>query len=188
MDSISSLANHFLIAVPGMDDPNFDGGVALLCHHNAEGAMGLLLNRPSDFLLGEVLVQMGIHAMDARLSGIPVLSGGPVEPERGFVLHSPDGGRWDATFPISEHIHLTTSRDILEAMAQGKGPSQALVALGYSGWGAQQLEGELREHTWLSVDATPEIVFNVPLDARWKAATRLIGIDPGALASYSGNA
>ncbi len=188
MHSADSLANRFLIAVPGMDDPNFHGGVALLCHHGPEGAMGLLLNRPSDFLLGEVMAQMGIHALDSRLAAAPVLAGGPVEPERGFVLHSPDGGTWESTFAVSDRIHLTTSRDILEAMARGQGPQHALVTLGYSGWGAQQLEGELREHVWLSVDATPDIVFDVPLQARWNAATRLIGIDPAALASYSGHA
>ncbi len=188
MHAPASLANQFLIAVPGMDDPNFNGGVALLCHHSAEGAMGLLLNRASDFILGELMAQMGIHAADPALAATPVLAGGPVEPERGFVLHSPDGGRWESTFEVSEQIHLTTSRDILEAMARGQGPRQAVVALGYSGWGALQLEGELREHVWLSVDASPDIVFDLPLDARWRAATRLIGIDPEALASYSGHA
>ena len=188
MQSPDTLANRFLIAVPGMDDPNFNGGVALLCHHSADGAMGLLLNRASDFILGEVMAQMGIQALDPQLAAAPVLAGGPVEPERGFVLHSPDGGPWDSTFTVSGQIHLTTSRDILEAMARGQGPRQALVALGYSGWGAGQLESELREHVWLAVDATPDIVFDVPLTARWNAATRLIGIDPAALASYSGNA
>lgn len=188
MDSADSLANRFLIAVPGMDDPNFNGGVALLCHHSADGAMGLLLNRPSDFLLGEVMAQMGIHVVDPKMAAVPVVAGGPVEPERGFVLHSPDGGHWDSTYAVSSQIHLTTSRDILEAMARGQGPSHTLVALGYSGWAAQQLEGELREHVWLAVDATPDIVFDLPLAARWNAATRLIGIDPAALASYSGHA
>ncbi|HMN34052.1 MAG TPA: YqgE/AlgH family protein [Chiayiivirga sp.] len=188
MQSTDSLANRFLIAVPGMDDPNFNGGVALLCHHSAEGAMGLLVNRTSDFILGEVMAQMGIQSVDPQLAAMPVLAGGPVEPERGFVLHSPDGGPWDSTFEVSGEIHLTTSRDILEAMARGQGPRHAAVALGYSGWGVLQLESELREHVWLSVDATPDIVFEVPLEARWRAATRLIGIDPAALASYSGNA
>lgn len=184
----TSLANHFLIAMPGMDDPNFSRSVTLLCHHDANGAMGLLLNRASDFLLGEVLAQMGIHDIDAQCAAQPVLSGGPVEPERGFVLHSPDGGPYESTHAFSEHIHLTTSRDVLEAFARGKGPRRMLVALGYAGWSPQQLEGELQEHAWLSVDATPEIVFELPLAARWDAAARRIGIDPGALTSYSGHA
>ena len=188
MHAPSSLANQFLIAMPGMDDPNFSGGVALLCHHGPEGAMGLVLNRTSDYLLGEVMAQMGIREVDARLAAQPVLAGGPVEPERGFVLHSPDAGPYDATLAISEHIHLTTSRDVLEAMARGEGPRRATLALGYAGWGAQQLEGELREHVWLSVDAAPDIVFDTPLPVRWNAAARLIGIDPSALTSYSGHA
>lgn len=188
MNTPSSLANQFLIAMPGMDDPNFSGGVTLLCHHTPEGAMGLVLNRASDYLLGEVMAQMGIGEVDARLAAQPVLAGGPVEPERGFVLHSPDAGPYDATLAISEHIHLTTSRDVLEAMARGEGPRRAALALGYAGWGAQQLESELREHVWLCVDASPDIVFDLPLPARWNAAARLIGIDPSALTSYSGHA
>lgn len=188
MHAPASLANQFLIAMPGMDDPNFSGGVALLCHHSAEGAMGLVLNRASEYLLGEVMAQMGIGEVDARLAAQPVLVGGPVEPERGFVLHSPDAGPYISTLPISEHIHLTTSRDVLEAMARGDGPRHATVALGYAGWDAQQLESELREHVWLSVDAAPDIVFELPLPARWNAAARLIGIDPSALTSYSGHA
>lgn len=188
MHSPVSLANQFLIAMPGMDDPNFSGGVTLLCHHGPDGAMGLVINRVSDFLLGEVMAQMGIRDVDAHLAAQPVLAGGPVEPERGFVLHSPDAGPYESTLPISEHIHLTTSRDVLEALARGHGPRHARVALGYAGWDAQQLEHELREHVWLSVDASPGIVFDTPLAARWDAAARLIGIDPSALTTYSGHA
>lgn len=188
MHAPASLANHFLIAMPGLEDPNFSRGVALLCHHTADGAMGLLLNRESDFVLGEVMAQMGFHDIDAGLARQPVLAGGPVEPERGFVLHSPDGGPFDSSFTISDHIRLTTSRDILEAMARGQGPRRVLIALGYAGWNAQQLEDELQEHAWLAVDANPDIVFDLPLAQRWDAATRLIGIDPTSLSSYSGHA
>lgn len=188
MHAPASLANHFLIAMPGMDDPNFSRGVALLCHHDSEGVMGLLLNRSSDYMLGEVMAQMGLHGLDARLATQPVLSGGPVEPERGFVLHSPDGGPFASTFPISADIHLTTSRDVLEALARGAGPSRMVIVLGYAGWGAQQLEAELQQHAWLSVDASPDVVFDVPLPQRWDAATRLIGVDPTTLASYGGHA
>ncbi|MCX7562694.1 YqgE/AlgH family protein [Xanthomonadaceae bacterium XH05] len=188
MDSADSLTNQFLIAMPGMDDPNFSGGVALLCHHGPDGAMGLVLNRLSDFLVGEVMAQMGIREVDAELAAQPVLAGGPVDPERGFVLHSPDAGPYESTLRFSEHIHLTTSRDVLEALARGDGPRQAIIALGYAGWDAQQLEDELREHVWLSVASSPGIVFDTPLPARWDAAARLIGIDPSALTSYSGHA
>lgn len=188
MDSPPSLANHFLIAVPGMDDPNFSQGVALLCHHDSNGAMGLMLNRRSDFVFGEVLAPLGIQSADSDLSSLPVLVGGPVAPERGFVLHSPDGGPWDSTYKVSEQIHMTTSRDILDAIANGNGPERMVMVLGYAGWGAHQLEDELKEHLWLSVAAKPEIVFETELDHRWNAATRLIGIDPAALAGYSGHA
>ncbi len=183
-----SLANQFLIAMPGLDDPNFSGAVTLLCHHSTEGAMGLLLNRASDFTLGELMAQMGFHDIDSSLASRPVLSGGPVEPERGFVLHSPDAGPFESSFTISEQIQLTTSRDVLEALAHGEGPRHALIALGYAGWSAQQLEAELQQHAWLSVDADAKVVFEVPLEQRWNAATRLIGIDPSALSSYSGHA
>ncbi|HET9049535.1 MAG TPA: YqgE/AlgH family protein [Chiayiivirga sp.] len=183
-----SLANHFLIAMPGLDDPNFSRGVTLLCHHSADGAMGLMLNRTSAFTLGELMAQMGFHDIDSSLASRPVLNGGPVEPERGFVLHSPDTGPFESTFTISDEIQLTTSRDVLESLAHGQGPRHALIALGYAGWSAQQLETELQQHAWLSVDADATIVFEVPLEQRWNAATRLIGIDPSALSSYSGHA
>ncbi len=188
MHTPASLANHFLIAMPGLNDPNFSRGVTLLCHHGEEGAMGLMLSRNSDFILGEVLAQIGIQDVDASVAERPVLSGGPVEPERGFVLHSPDAGPYESSHRVSDQIFLTTSRDVLEALARGNGPTQAIVALGYAGWGAQQLERELQEHVWLAVGASPDVVFDVPMLQRWDAATRLIGIDPNALASYSGHA
>lgn len=188
MHTPASLANHFLIAMPGMDDPNFSRGVTLLCHHGDEGAMGLMLNRNSDLVLGEVMARIGIQDVDARVAGQLVLSGGPVEPERGFVLHSPDAGQYDATYRVSDQILLTTSRDVLEAMARGEGPKRAVIALGYAGWGAQQLEHELQEHVWLAVAAESQVIFDVPLSQRWDAAARLIGIDPNALSSYSGHA
>ncbi len=184
----ASLANHFLIAMPGLDDPNFSRGVTLMCHHDANGAMGLLLNRNTDFLLGELMAQMGFHDVDSKLAAQPVLCGGPVEPERGFVLHSPDAGPYESSFSISEHIMLTTSRDVLEALARGAGPRHAVIALGYAGWGAQQLEAELLQHAWLSVDASAEVVFQVPPERRWDAAARLIGFDPSTLSHYSGHA
>ena len=133
MQTTASLANHFLIAMPGMDDPNFSRGVTLLCHHSDEGAMGLMLNRNSDLVLGELMTRIGIQNVDASVASHAVLSGGPVEPERGFVLHSPDAGQYDATYRVSDQILLTTSRDVLEAMARGEGPKRALIALGYAG-------------------------------------------------------
>ncbi|GIX34465.1 MAG: UPF0301 protein [Lysobacteraceae bacterium] len=189
MDAPSSLASHFLIAVPALEDPNFSRGVTLLCQHAEDGAMGIMVNRPSDLTLGEILRQMDIPCEDARLAAEPVLLGGPVQRERGFVLHSGDGAeQWDSSFRISERIWLTTSRDILAAMAEGRGPSRALVALGYAGWGPGQLESELQQDAWLTVRADPDILFATPVEQRWMAAARLIGLDLAQLAPYSGHA
>jgi len=187
-DAPRYLQNHFLIALPGMDDPNFAGGVTLLCHHAAEGAMGLMLNRLAPLTLGDVFEQMGIKTFDLELAQSPVLLGGPVQCDRGFVLHTPDGGEWESTFPVSEHLRLTTSRDVLEAIAKGNGPRNSVVALGYAGWGEHQLEEEIQDNAWLTVEADPSVIFDTPLEQRWNAATRLIGIDPRLLAGYAGHA
>lgn len=183
-----SLANHFLIALPSLADPNFSRGVTLLCQHGPEGAMGLIVNRVSSYRLGDILQQMDVESGDAALAAEPVLLGGPVQPERGFVLHDPAGARWDSTFEVSPRLHLTTSRDILVAMARGEGPKRALVALGYAGWSAGQLEGELQEDAWLTVPADPVILFETPIEARWEGAARLVGVDLNRLTAYSGHA
>lgn len=188
MDSDRSLANHFLIAVPTLNDPNFSRGVTLLCQHNDEGAMGLVINRLSNFNLGEILGQMEIETSDEQLSATPVLAGGPVQTERGFVLHTPDRMDWDSTFRISDELCLTTSRDVLKAMAEGEGPLHAVVALGYAGWTAGQLESELQQDAWIAVKVNPDILFATDLDDRWRAAARLIGVDLSLLTSYSGHA
>lgn len=182
------LGNHFLVALPSLADPNFSRSVTLLCQHTAEGAMGLVLNRPSDYRLGEVLDQMQIHTEDAALAAMPVLIGGPVQPERGFVLHEPGADTWDSTFQISDELCLTTSRDVLAAMARGAGPGRALVALGYAGWDGGQLEQELQDNAWLAVVADRAILFETPLDQRWSAAARLMGVDLTLLTDYSGHA
>lgn len=181
------LADHFLIAVPAMDDPNFARGLTLLCQHDEAGAMGLLVNRVSDYCLGDVLRQMKIETDDAALAAQPVLIGGPVQPERGFVLHD-DGRDWVSTLRINDRLAVTTSRDILEAMARGEGPEHALVALGYAGWTAGQLEAELAENVWLTVPADRDILFSLPLERRWQAAAERLGVDLGRLADYSGRA
>lgn len=185
-DAATPLANQLLIALPSLADPNFARAVALICQHDEEGAMGIVINRPSEYTLGEVLEQMQIGTENDALREQVVLAGGPVHPERGFVLH--DGGAWDSTLPIAENLSLTTSRDILIAMAQGKGPSQAVVALGCAGWGAGQLEHELVENTWLTVTADPAVFFELPLEQRWEAAAGLIGVDLLHMADYSGHA
>lgn len=181
------LAAQLLIALPALADPRFARSVALICQHDAEGAMGVVVNRPSEYTLGDVFEQMGIGSDDEALRAQVVLAGGPVHPERGFVVHD-GGGEWDSTLPIADNLHVTTSRDILEAMARGTGPAHALVALGCAGWGAGQLEQELTEDSWLTAPADAELLFSVPLDARWQAAAGLIGVDMSRMADYSGHA
>lgn len=188
MDATRFLGNHFLIAVPGMNDPNFSRSVTLVCQHNEEGAMGLMLNRTSEYTLGDVLEQMQIQTEDEALAASPVLVGGPVQPERGFVLHDAGGPDWDSTFLVSPTLCLTTSRDILAAMARGEGPRQALIALGYAGWGEGQLETELQDNAWLTVEADRAILFETPLEQRWNASARLMGVDLSLLTAYAGHA
>lgn len=181
------LSDHFLIAGPSLHDPNFERGVTLVCQHTAEGAMGLLINRLSEYRLGDVLSQMQIETRLAAVADAPVLLGGPVQPDRGFVLHDP-GGEWDSTFEVSGELSLTTSRDILVAMADGTGPARAVVALGYAGWTEGQLESELSENSWLTVAADTRILFATPIEQRWLAAAQLMGVDLRFMTDYSGHA
>lgn len=181
------LRNQLLIALPAMPDARFSRSVTLICQHDDDGAMGIVVNRPSEYTLGEVLSQMGLESGDERLRTQVVLAGGPMHPERGFVLH--DGGmQWDSSLRISDDLTLTTSRDILESMARGEGPEHAIVALGCAGWGTGQLESELTENSWLTAPADAELLFSTPLDARWQAAAGRIGVDFAFLADYTGHA
>lgn len=187
-DSLPSLTGHFLIAMPGMGDPNFAHGITFICQHSEDGAMGLVVNRLSDFRLGDVLQQMHMPCEREEIAAAPVLVGGPVQPERGFVLHAASEREWESSYRVNELLTVTTSRDILAAMADGDGPARALVTLGYAGWGAGQLEQELRENAWLTVPADHDILFDTELDKRWGAAVASMGINPANLTSYSGRA
>ncbi|MBB1088160.1 YqgE/AlgH family protein [Lysobacter sp. SG-8] len=181
------LANQLLIALPSLSDGNFSRSVAIVCQHDTDGAMGLVVNRPSEYTLGDVFGQMGVEGGGEALRAAPVLAGGPVHPERGFVLH--DGGTgWDSTLEVADGLYLTTSRDILEAMARGEGPSNAIVALGCAGWSAGQLEQELANNDWLTAPSDAELLFALPLDERWQAAAGRIGVDFAYLADYAGHA
>lgn len=182
-----SLAEHFLIAMPAMDDPNFFRSVTLVCQHDDEGAMGLVINHAAEFQFGELLEQMKIQASDPALAGLPVLSGGPVQPDRGFVLHD-DPRPWDSSLRLANGLAVTTSRDILEAIARGDGPARWHLALGYAGWTAGQLEAELAANSWLTVPADAGVVFDTPLEARWRAAAGRLGVDLDRLADYAGHA
>lgn len=181
------LANQLLVALPSLVDPNFERTVSLLCQHDASGAMGVIVNRRSDYTLGEIFSQMGIACADAVLCDTPALAGGPVHPERGFVIH--DGERaWESSLLVAEGLRVTTSRDVLEAMARGDGPARAVVALGCAGWTAGQLEAELADNSWLTVPSDDELLFALPLEARWQAAAGRIGVDMAHMSGYAGHA
>jgi putative transcriptional regulator len=181
-----NLTSHFLIAMPGMADPNFSRSLTFICEHNERGALGLVVNRPTDVTLGTLFRQVEIELDNEPLSSQPVFFGGPVQLEHGFVLHRPLG-EWRSTLPVGE-IGLTTSRDILEAMARGEGPRERLVALGYAGWAPGQLEDEIKRNGWLTVSANPDVVFRVPPEGRYKAALDALGISSVNLSEEAGHA
>ena len=187
MDFDGALNNQLLIAMPGMDDPNFSTTVTLVCEHNAEGALGIVINRPLNLNLGGLFEQLDLTDADAAILARPVLDGGPVAKERGFVLHKP-GERFESSVAVSPELQLTLSRDVLDAMAAGSGPEKSLVALGYAGWEAGQLEAEMLENTWLSVPASPELIFDVPFEDRWQSAADTLGIDLSRLSPDAGHA
>jgi putative transcriptional regulator len=187
MDFENSLNNQLLIAMPGMHDPNFHSTVTLICEHNDEGALGIVINRPLRLSLGGLFEQMSLDKPDMAAAKAPILSGGPVARERGFVLHNP-GLTFKNSMSVSENIRLTLSRDILNALAAGKGPEKSLIALGYAGWEPGQLETEMLANTWLNIPASPEIVFDIPFSDRWVYATNSLGIDISRLSSHAGHA
>lgn len=173
--------------MPKLADPNFSHTVTLICDHNAEGALGIVINRPLQLQLSELFKHLGMTASTADIASCPVYAGGPVQMDHGFVLHKPVG-RWESTLPVQDQIGLTTSRDILAAIASGNGPDKSLVSLGYAGWGPGQLEREITKNAWLTVPNDDEIVFDVPVDKRWHAAASKLGIDLNLLASDAGHA
>ncbi len=181
------LDHQMLIAMPGLVDGNFAGSVTLLCQHNENGAIGITINRLSDFSLGEILAQLHIDCADEAIRSMPVLEGGPVAPDRGFVLHTPLEG-FESSMQVSNDIMVTTSRDVLAAIARGEGPGKFIVALGYAGWGEGQLEGEMRENAWLSVEADSDLVFDVPLPSRFEGALGRLGIRIDRLHHEGGHA
>lgn len=187
MDEANSLSNHFLIAMPMLDDPNFHHTTTYICEHNEDGALGVVINRPLDIQLGEILAHMDITTDIEAIRNQTVYMGGPVQCDRGFVLHEPVGN-WEATLKVTDTIGITSSRDILEDIAKGGGPDHAIITLGYAGWGAGQLEQELAENTWLSGPASSQIVFETPSEERWLAAAALLGIDLNLLSNDAGHA
>src|SRR5689334_9424202 len=180
-----NLTRHFLIAMPTMVDPHFAKTLTLICEHNERGALGLVVNRPVDMDLHTLLEQIEAPSANGALKSVPVHYGGPVQMDRGFVLHTPIG-EWQSTLPVGENLGLTTSKDILEALARGEGPQQMLVTLGYAGWAPGQLEHELAQNAWLTVNAEPEVIFDLPADERLPAAMSLLGVDYAKLSEVAG--
>ncbi len=187
MGSSSNLTNQLLVAMPGFDDPSFAQTVTLICEHGGKGALGIVLNKPLPMRLAEVLAQMKLPAQSDTIGEKAVLRGGPMHQDRGFVLHRP-GGKWDSTHKISESIQVTTSRDVLAAMASGEGPKDAFIALGYAGWEPGQLEREILDNAWLTIPLDESVLFDLPYEDRWLAAWRLLGVDVATVSSQAGHA
>lgn len=187
MSSNLDLANQFLIAMPQLDDPNFHHTVTYICEHSEDGAMGIVVNRPIDLSLGDVLKHMALETQSKKAAESPVYFGGPVQKERGFVIHSPSGD-WDSMHQVNNQIAVTTSRDILEAIANDQGPDDTLIALGYAGWGPGQLEEEISQNAWLTVPFDHRILFQTPSHRRWEAAAGLIGVDIHHMSDEVGHA
>ena len=188
MDASTSLANHFLIAMPELASSYFAQSVSYICEHNDEGAMGFVINNPMDMTITELFDQVEIqHFPTFKHCHQKVLYGGPVEPERGFVLHTGEPS-WDASMPVTPELSVTTSLDILEAIGNNEGPEQFLLALGYAGWGASQLDNEILENSWLSSPANNELLFDTDSEDCWQQAAKLIGIDLHQLHNQAGHA
>jgi putative transcriptional regulator len=191
-----NLTHHFLIAMPGLEDETFNKSVVYLCEHNQRGALGLIINKPSDVNLKRLFdkVELPLHRSD--LSKALVFQGGPMQTERGFVLHDSmissgahsDESAYASTMVIPGGLEMTTSRDVLEALSSGFGPRRVLVSLGYSAWGEGQLETELGENTWLTVGADPEVIFETPFEQRYDRALGLLGLQAWILSPDAGHA
>ena len=185
-----NLANHFLIAMPSMEDPIFGGAVVYVCEHNEKGVLGVVINKPTDMTMDVLFDRIDLKVADGLRSNVvdePIMFGGPVQDDRGFVLHSP-GGRYSSSLNVTEEVAFTTSIDVLEAVAGGTGPERMLVSIGYAGWSPGQLEEELLRNGWLTVGADAHVLFDLPIEERYNAAIKLLGIDPMMLATEAGHA
>jgi putative transcriptional regulator len=191
--SMTSLANQFLVAMPALDDSYFGRSVIYICEHDDEGAMGLVINKSTEIAVNTVLLEMHItdEELDTEatveLDDINVMSGGPVHTDRGFILHNGDK-KWSSSLKLDDQINVTTSKDILENLATKAGPEKYLMTLGYAGWTAGQLEQELADNTWLTIDADPDLIFDTPIEDRWEKAVQKLGINVEQLTAFSGHA
>ncbi len=186
MSEFPSLKDHFLIAMPNLIDLNFYRSVTYIIEHNEEGAMGIVINQPLEADLKQLLEHLNIHTKEGFVGNKKLMSGGPVQIERGFIVHTPYG-HWQSSMRLSQHIAVTTSPDILTAISENKGPENVEVILGYAGWEAGQLDQEILQNSWLSVPANAEVLFHTPVEKRWQAAAELIGIDITQLTTEAGH-
>lgn len=182
-----NLTHHFLIAMPSMQEGIFAGTITYICEHNENGALGIVVNRPTTLTLDDMFNQINIKMHEPAVGKMPVYFGGPVQTERGFVLHDTPGN-WQSTMHINDRISLTTSKDILEAVGQGTGPRNLIISLGYAGWDQGQLEHEVTENAWLTVPASEHILFDLPSEERLPAAMALLGVDYLSLSEDAGHA
>ena len=185
--SSDCLRDHFLLAMPGLSEGLFSHSITYICEHGESGAMGIVINQPLDLSVAEIFEHLQITANN-DFSEIPVMAGGPVQIDHGFVLHRDKSTNWEASLKVTEEITLTTSRDILRAIAKDKGPNEHLIALGYAGWSAGQLEHELAENSWLTLPANSDVIFSTPADQRLGAAAALLGIDMNLISANAGHA
>ena len=191
-----NLTNHFLIAMPGLSDELFGRSVVFMCEHSERGALGLVINKPSDILLPRLFEKVDLPLGREDLANQPVFQGGPVQTERGFVLHEPmlmdraetDESAYASTMTIPGGLEMTTSKDVLEALSTGAGPRRVFVTLGYASWGQGQLESEITENSWLTVEADPSVIFDAPVEQRYERAMALLGLQPWMLSPDAGHA
>jgi putative transcriptional regulator len=186
MNKKTYLNNNFLIAMPNMEGDDFSKSVTYLCQHDEEGALGIVINKQHTMTMGAIFQQLSLEPVSSEVANIPLFSGGPVQPERGFVLHTPVGN-WDSTMKVNDELALTSSKDILEAIANDKGPEKWIVALGYAGWGAGQLEQEIQRNSWLHGVAEQHIIFEEPILQRWELAGHRIGVDISLMSTDAGH-
>jgi len=187
MTNESNLTNHFLIAMPSLQEGIFSQSVTFICEHDENGALGITINRPSEIGLAEIFEQLQITPIDNTVNNQIILNGGPLQMDRGFILHNPHG-EWESSLTVTDTLAVSTSQDIMQAIAQKKGPKKSIISLGYAGWGPGQLEAEMAENTWLSCPASEDILFNTPIEKRWLAAAMLLGIDLQLLSNQTGHA
>lgn len=188
ISQFEQLTGQFLIAMPDMEGPYFSRSVVLICSHGAEGSLGLVINHPSPYSLGEILKQFDREATNDQAYKQTIFTGGPVQEEHGFILHTKIRQRYDTTISINQNLFMSSSRELLFLIGEGKGPENSLIGLGFSGWGPGQLEQEVLHNHWLTAPGKPQLIFETPVSERWIAAGRLAGVDLNTISPHSGHA